>query len=331
VTTTVLRFAAVVLLAPLLLIPAVAQDGAKPRRLGVLMNGSLTDPVIRRDWQALVDGLRKHGWEEGRNVVLEGRFAGDDVARFHELAAELVALKVDVVMCANTQATEAARRKTTTIPIVMVNSTDPVSLGFVASLAQPGGNITGLTNQLETVAGKHFDLLREIKPGIERVAIIYGPDVPGSVIALKYQQEQMAPRLGLIVRPIPVSKPADLDDAFATIMRERPQALLVHLPSVVWVHRAQIAAFAIEQRLPTISGFSTLTRDGLLISYGYTPAANWRRAAAFVDRIFKGANPAELPVEQLQRFDLVVNLKAARELGLTIPSAILLRADEVIE
>ena len=329
--TTTLRFAAVALLAPLLLMPAVAQDGAKPRRVGVLMNGSLTDPVIRRDWQALVDGLRKHGWEEGRNVVLEGRFAGPDVARFHELAAELVALKVDVVMCANSQATEAARRKTATIPLVMVNVTDPITLGFVATLARPGGNITGLANHGETLVGKHFDLLREIKPGIERIAIIYGPDVIGSVNTLKYQQEQMAPRLGLVVQPIPVSKPADLDDGFATIMRERPQALHVHLPSVVWVHRAQIAAFAIEQRLPTISGFSTLTRDGLLISYGYTPAANWRHAASFVDRILKGANPAELPVEQLERFELVVNLKTARELGLTIPPSILLRADEVIE
>jgi putative tryptophan/tyrosine transport system substrate-binding protein len=300
------------------------------RRVGVLMNGSLTDPVIRRDWQALVDGLRKHGWEEGRNVALEGRFAGADVARFHELAAELVALKVDVVICANAQATEAARRKTATIPIVMVNVSDPITLGFAATLARPGGNITGLASQWGTFVGKHFELLREIKPGIERVAIIYGPDVPGSEIGLKYQQE-MASRLGLIVLPIPASKPADLDDAFAVIMRERSQALQLHVPSVVWVHRAKIAAFAIEHRLPTISALSTLTRDGLLMSYGYTPAANWRHAASFVDRIFKGANPAELPVEQLDQFQLVINLKAANALGITIPPSLLARADEVIE
>ena len=221
--TTILRFAAVALLAPLVLIPAVAQDGAKPRRVGVLMNGSLTDPVIRRDWQALVDGLRKHGWEEGRNVVLEGRFAGADVARFHELAAELVALKVDVIMCANTQATEAARRKTATIPLVMVNSTDPVTSGFVASFARPGGNITGLANHGETLVVKHFDLLREIMPGIGRVAIIYGPDVIGSVNALK-QQEKMAPASGSSSRRSPCpSRPT-------WTTRSRPSCASGHKP-----------------------------------------------------------------------------------------------------
>jgi len=308
-----------------------SQPPDKLRRVGVLTSGFQTDPVIRQVWQALIDGLRKHGWEEGRNVALEGRFSGPDGTRFHGLAAELVALKVDVIVCSNSQATEAARRNTATIPVVMVNVTDPITSGFVASHARPGGNITGLANQAETVVGKAFELLREIKPGIERVAIMYGPDNPASVTALKYQQDQVAPRLGFILQPIPVSKPTDFDDAFATIVHEQPQALHLHLPTVIFTHRAKIAAFAIEQRLPTVSGFSSLTHAGLLMSYGYDPLANWHYAASFVDRIFKGANPAELPVEQLDRFQLVINMKTARAIGLDLPPALIARADEVIE
>jgi len=322
---------ATVLLAAFSTSLAWSQPPDKPRRVGVLLSASLSDPGTKRTWEALVDALRSHGWEEGRNLVLEGRFAGPSAARFPELAAELVALKVDVIVASNSQSVEAARRKTATIPIVMVNVTDPVKSGFVASLARPGGNITGMANQMEIVVGKHFELLKEIKPGIERVGIIYVPDNAGSVNTLKYQQEQMAPRLGLIVLPIPVSKPDDIDDAFATIRRERPQALHSHLSTILYAHRAKIAAFAIDQRLPTVSAFSGLTRDGLLMSYGYDTVAHMRHAVSFVDRILKGANPAELPVEQLDRFEFIINLKTAKALELTIPPTLLARADEVIE
>ena len=328
-TATAFRTAFAVLFSLLALHPAQAQDGAKPRRVGVLIAWSLSDPVSKRTWQALVDGLRELGWEDGRNLVLETRFSGPDPARYHELAAELVALKVDVIVAGNSQSVEAARRKTTTIPIVMLNVTDPVTSGFVASLARPGGNITGLSNQLEAV-GKWFEFLKAIQPGIERVSVIYNPDNAGSVNALKYQQE-VAPHLGLVVIPTPVSKPADFDAAFATIARERLQALLVHPNQVVFTHRAKIVAFAIEQRLPTFTASSLLARDGFLMSYGWDIVANWRRAATYVDRVLKGAKPADLPVEQADRFELVVNLKTARELGLTIPHSILLRADDVIE
>jgi putative tryptophan/tyrosine transport system substrate-binding protein len=313
----------------LILNPAMAQDGAKPRRVGLLMAWSLSDPVTKRTWQTLVDSLRELGWEEGRNLVLESRFSGPDPARYHDLAAELVALKVDVIVAGNSQSTEAARRKTTTIPIVMLNITDPVTLGFVASLARPGGDITGLSNQM-TVVEKWFEFLKAIQPGIERVSVVYNPDNAGSVNALKYQQE-VAPHLGLVVIPTPVSKPADFDAAFATIARERLQALLVHPNQVAFTHRSRIVAFAIEQRLPTFTASSLLARDGFLMSYGWDILANWRRAATYVDRVLRGANPADLPVEQADRFELVVNLKTARELGLTIPPSILLRADEVIE
>ena len=325
---------AAVLLAAFSTTLAWSQPPDKPRRVGTLGSGSVSDPSNRRLLDAMVDGLREHGWEDGRNVVLEGRFAGPDPARFPDLAKELVALKVDVIVAGNMQAIEAARRATATIPIVMAGPTNPVGLGSVASvasLARPGGNVTGVVNQAENLDGKIFELLKELNPRIERVGIIYDPNNIASLVAFKAAQEETAPRFGLIVLPVPVSKSADFDEAFATIARERPQALLVHAPTVIFAHRAKIAAFASEQRLPTISAFSQIIRDGMLMSYGPDLRVGWRRSASYVDRIFKGANPAEMPVEQIDRFELVVNLKTARALGLTIPPTILLRADEVIE
>jgi putative ABC transport system substrate-binding protein len=278
-----------------------------------------------------MDGLREHGWEEGRNVLIEARSAGSDPARFPDLAAELVALKVDVIVADTTPAIEAARRKTTTIPIVMVAPSDPVGSGFIASFARPGGNITGLANHFETASGKHFELLKAVKPGLERVGVMYNPDNAASVTVLKHQQEQVAPRLDLVVVPIPVSRPADFDEAFALIARERLHALHVHPAPPLLNYREKIAAFAIKQRLPTATGLAVMARDGFMMSYGNDLAASFRRSAAYVDQILKGANPAELPIEQVERQQLVVNLKTARELGLAIPASILLRADDVIE
>jgi len=229
-------------LAALLLIPhsAQAQDSAKPRRVGVLFSGSPSDPVIKHVREVLVDGLRKRGWEEGRNLVLESRFTGPDPTRLHELAGELVALKVDVIVAGNSQSTEAARRKTATIPIVMLNVAAPVTSGFVASLVRPGGNITGLATQLEAAAAKGFELLKEVDPGIQRVGIIYSPANTGSVATLRHQQEQVPLRLGLSVVPIPISKPTDFDTAFATIAPERLQALFVHPLPIVVSHRRKV-------------------------------------------------------------------------------------------
>ena len=229
------------LLSLLVLFPAAAQDGAKPRSVGLLVGGSLSDPVVRRVWRALVDGLREHGWVEGRNVMFEVRETGPDPARFPDLAKELVALKVDVIVGGNMQSIEAARRATATVPIVMAGVMNPVGLGSVASiasLARPGGNVTGVVNQLEPSPERTSSSSRQIKPGIERVGIIYDPNNIASLAAFKVQQEEMAPRLGLSVLPIPVSKPADFDEAFATIARERPQALaFTHLQSCMRIGR----------------------------------------------------------------------------------------------
>ena len=303
----------------------------KPRRVGVLFSGIPSDPAAIPVRQALVDGLREHGWEEGRNVILEVRYSGPDPARFLELAGELDALKVDVIMTANAEAIDAARRKAAKIPIIMAGASAPVRLGFIESLARPGGNITGVVNQLETIGEKNLELLKEMRPGIERIGVIHSPENVSSLASFKVDKEQTAPRLGLVVVAIPITKPADLDEAFATIVRERVQALQVHPTPVIFAQRARIAAFAIERRLPTISPLNVMARDGLLMSYGYDNRVSWRRATSHVDRIFKGANPAELPVEQMDRFQFIINMKTARAMGVNVPPALVARADEVNE
>jgi putative ABC transport system substrate-binding protein len=208
----------------------------------------------------------------------------------------------------------------------------PVSLALEEFLSnEPGGNITGVVNQLGTINEKYLELLKEISPGIERVGIIHSPNNVASLASFKVGKEQTAPRLGLVVVPIPVSKPGDLDEAFATIVREGGQGLAVHSSPAIAAQRGRIAAFAIERRLPTTSGLSFMARDGLLMSYGFDGRVAWRRAASHVDRIFKGANPAELPVEQLDRFQLIINMTTARAMGLDLPPALVARADELIE
>jgi ABC-type uncharacterized transport system substrate-binding protein len=202
--------------------------------------------------------------------------------------------------------------------------------GLVVSLARPGGNITGLTNQIETVSAKNFELLKEIKPGITRVAILFTPENAPSARTVKTTQEEIAPRLGLTVLPVGVSKPEDLAEAFATIIRERTEALHVLPTPVVFANRAKISEFAIQQHLPSTSPTHRLARDGLLISYGYDDVGTWRQVGSYVDRIFKGTKPAALPVEQIDRFQLIINQKTGRAIGIDT-SSILSRADEVIE
>jgi putative tryptophan/tyrosine transport system substrate-binding protein len=213
------------------------------RRVGALLNGTALDPVHKWYWEPFADDLRKRGWEEGRNIIFEKHFVGSDPARFPELAAELIALKVDVIVTANTQAAAAAQNKTMVIPIVVIGVADPVGSGLVASLARPGGNITGLANQIEIVSEKNFELLKECKPGIKRVAVIFSPANAPSARTAKAMQEEVGPRLGLTVVPVGVTKPEDFADAFEMIIRERLEALHVLPVPVVFANRAQLLEF----------------------------------------------------------------------------------------
>lgn len=310
--------------------PSLAQS-AKPARIGLLLQVPPSAAPVQPLWTALVEALRAQGWEEGNNLVIETRVADQAPGRFHDLARELVALRVDVILAANQQSIAAARQATATIPIVMCGGADPVRAGFVASLAKPGGNITGITTDFETLIQKHFELLTEIKPGIKRVGVIHDPSQASSAGIHRLEQDEVAPRLGLTAVPIPVSTAADVKAAFAAIARERLDALQVHSVPIVQGHRADIARFAIDQKLPTMIGLKVLVPDGFLMSYAHDPAESFRRAAWYADRILRGANPADLPVEQSSRFELVINLRTARAIGLEIPAAILARADELIE
>ena len=325
-----LRPLAVVLFTVLSAFLAWSQPPSNPRRVGVLLNASPGDPASKRNLQALVDGLRDYGWEEGRNVVLEARFPQSGPTHFSDLAAELVSLNVDVILSSVTPAIAAARSKTATIPIIMVGPADPVGTGFVASLARPGGNITGIANQIETISVKNLELVKEIKPGIRRIGILFSPDNSSSGRIARAMQEEVPSRLGVTVVPIGVTKPEDIAEAFANIVREQLEGLLVLPTGVLALHRTKIADFAVQHKLPTMAPFDLFARDGLLMSYGYDSRITWRRAASFVDRILKGAMPTDLPVEQMDRFQLIINLKTARAIGLDM-TLLLSRADEVIE
>jgi putative ABC transport system substrate-binding protein len=208
---------------------------------------------------------------------------------------------------------------------------DPVAAGLITSLARPGGNITGISNQLDTISGKHLELLKELNPALERVGIVYSRRNRSSVEAMSAQRDRVAPQLGLTALPFAVDEPGDIEKLFAALLREKPQALSLHATPIISAHRKEIAAFAIEQRLPTIIGLKVLVPDGFLMSYAHDPVATWRRVAWYVDQILAGANPGELPVERTHEVELLINLRTARAIGIQIPPFLVSRADEVIE
>jgi putative ABC transport system substrate-binding protein len=319
------RQAFIISLTGLLVAPlaAEAQQATRVPRVGVL--GAVDGPGLAGFRQ----GLRELGWEEGRNLVVEFRFAGRRDERYRELAGELVRLNVDVLAAQNSQSTRAAKEATRTIPIVMFSVSYPVEAGFVASLARPGGNVTGNSNQLSDLAGKHLELLREIAPRTRRVALLWDPNNLSSALGQK-DTEVLAQREGVHLISVPVRRPEDIKPALTALTRERPDALIVHPVPLLLLAPAQVAEFALKHRLPSISGLRGLADAGLLISYGPNLFDLGRRAAQYVDRILKGAKPADLPVEQPTKFELVINLKTAKALGLTIPQSVLGRADEVI-
>jgi putative tryptophan/tyrosine transport system substrate-binding protein len=308
-------------------LPANAQPAKKVPRIGVLYAGPTTASQFAA---AFTQGLRDHGYAEGQNIVFERRFGDAKPERTAELAAELVRLKVDVIVTNTDVAIAAVKQQTQTIPIVMANSTDPVGTGFVASLARPGGNITGLTGISPELSAKRLELLKEVVPGLSRVAIMWNPDVRGAV--LDHKETQSAARsLGLQLQSVEVSRADDFERAFSRLTTGRAEALIVVASSLAFANRDQLASLADKHRLPAMYGRREYVDAGGLIAYGSNLAEHWRRAATYVDKILKGAKPGDLPVEQPTEFELVINLKTAKALGLTIPPSLLRRADEVIQ
>jgi len=317
-------------LALLIAAPVAAESQpAKKYRIGFLGLSSAAD--YAPNLQAFHQGLRDLGYEEGKNISIEFRWAEGHYERLPVLAVELVRLNPDVVVTHATPGIQAARQATTTIPIVMGVSSDPVRLGFVKSLARPGGNTTGVATLQSDLAAKRLELLKEVVPTLGRVAVLWNPTNPALREDLK-QTELASVKLGVRLRSFElVREPTSLETVFAAILRERPAGLIVVADSLAVTHSARIAEFAVRNRLPTMAGWRAFVTDAGLISYSADFLEGWRVAARYVDRILKGAKPAELPVEQPTRFDLAINLKTAKALGLTIPPSLLVRADSVVE
>ncbi len=315
-----------VLLIGILAVPLAveAQQAGKVYRIGYLTPGGGVEQSFR-------DAMQRLGYVEGQNIVIEGRFAERKLERLPDLAAELVGLKVDVIVTITTPAAQAAKNATTTIPVVMAGSAFPVELGLVASLARPGGNVTGVTNNPGSgFTGKWLQLLKEAAPTIRRVAPIHdlsiAPDARGWA-----EMQDAARTLSLTLLSKDVRTAEDFDSAFAAIARERADALIVVPNSLNVTHTKRILDFATKNRLPTMFGDGNAVKAGGLISYWANFGDLRRRAAIYVDKILKGAKPAELPVEEPTKFELVVNLKTAKALGITIPQTVLIQADEVIQ
>jgi len=308
---------------------AEAQQPKKLPRIGYLTAGSAS--VAASNVEAFRQGLQQSGYVEGKDILVEWRYADGKRDRLRELADELVRMKVDVIVTASTPSIRAVQQATKTIPIVMANVGDPVAQGFVASLARPGGNITGFTNLSPDVSTKRLELLKEASPKLVRVAIIWNAPQHGP--AMK-QLEVSAPSLHLRLQPVEVHVPDDLESAIETMTRERTEGFIT-LPNPLLRQdersRKQIVEFALRQKIPSMHEAGEYVLTGGLMAYGPDERNNYRRAASHVDKILKGAKPAELPVEQPTKFELVINLKTAKQIGLTIPPNVLARADRVIK
>ena len=305
---------------------AEAEQAARVWRIGVLFPGSAQIHAPRL--AVLEQGLRELGYAAGQNTVIEQRAADGHFERLPGLAAELVRLRVDVLIAHGTAARDA-KKATATIPIVFIANPDPVGAGVVASLARPGGNVTGLSDFHSGLTSKRLELLKEVVPSASRIAVLTDATLE---LALQLKDIQVsASTLGVSILPVTVKAPEDIDRALATIVRERATAVNVLGTTLFAIHRRHIADFAVKNRLATISTVRSFVDAGGLMSYGANFDDLYRRAAVYVDKIFKGAKPADLPIEQPTKFELVINLKTAKALGLTIPPSVLLRADEVIE
>jgi len=307
-----------------------AQRPLVKARIGVFFSGS-PQTAFERTWgRSFVSALGLLGWTEGQNLSLEWRYSEDRDDQRRAIVEEFLQLKVDAIVVQSTPESLVAKRMTTTVPIVMVLIGDPVGAGLVTSLAKPGGNITGTSLMATDTAAKRLQLLKEIVPTARRVAVL--GNLRNASVARSWEETQeAAERLGLKLLPAVTSTPGDVSAAFAAIAKERPDALVVILDSLMVDHRRQIVEFAAQYRVPAIYGGPMFVEPGGLLVYSPDFQELWRRAAIYVDRILKGAKPGELPIEQPTKFQLVINLKTAKALGLTIPPSLLLRADEVIQ
>ena len=307
---------------------AAAQHGAKVPRVGFLGN---SDAALEANLIGpFRDGLRALGYEQGRNIAIEYRWAEGNYDRFPALVAELLASNVDVLVTAGTPAALAIKKATTSVPVVMIAVGDPVGTGLVPSLARPGGNLTGLSSIAPDLEGKRLELLREVVPRLSRVGMFVNslnPFHTGSV----QQARTAAQALGIQLQLLDVRAAEDLDAAFAAILKERPEALLILADRVFLHNRARMMDFAARQRLPNINAYHELVQAGGLMSFGPSYEDMHRRAAIYVDKILKGARPADLPIEQPTKFTLVINLKAAKAIAVDVPPILVARADEVIE
>ena len=326
-----MRFATIAAVCVLFSAPLAveAQQPGKVYRVGVLTNKA-SDPAEVRLWQAFRSGLRERGWIEGRNILIEFREADGNIARLPELAADLVRLKVDLILARASTFVQPAKAATSSIPIVFVSHADPVGTGHVASLARPGGNITGLAVLMTDLAPKGLELLISAVPVATRIAVLWSPDTPSHTPALK-AVEEAARTLRVQLQPVGVRTAAELKGAFAAMARARAQAVLVLIGPIFFAERQRVAELAIKHRLPTISTLKEVTEAGGLMTYGPDQEDLYRRGAIYVDKILRGSRPADLPVEQAAKFELVINLKTAKALGLTIPQSVLARADQIIE
>ena len=279
---------------------------------------------------AFVEGMREQGYADGRNVALDVRYADGKLDRLPEIVRELLERKPDVIVLAGSQAIWAAKKATSTVPIVMVSVADPVGQGLIASLARPGGNVTGLAILTELLVSKRLELLREVFPKTLRVGHLVNSKNPVTVI-LRKQNEIAAAKLGIEMREFDAGNSAELDSALAAIATQRPHAVTVFEDALFFNFRKKIADFLLQNRIPSIHGFRESAIEGGLMSYTVNFDENYRKSATFVHKILKGAKPGELPVEQPTRFELMVNLNTAKALGVTIPRSVLLRADQVIE
>ncbi len=312
-------------------LPAFAQQGGKSPRIGVLWHaGSAEEEKIPLG--GLVEGFRNLGYVDGKNIILEHRFPNEQPERFFSLAAELVQIKVDVLIAVTRQAALAAQSATTTIPTVFIAVPDPVGSKLIDSLARPGGNITGLTNMAVELVPKRMEVLKEAIPGLSRMALLVNASVPEAARRYIEIAQTAARPLGVTLQPVEIRTAADIERAFSMITQSRLQGMCLTSDGLIYVEQRRLAQLALDRTLPLIGYTREMAQwTGMLMTYGPSNVLLFNRAAYFVDKILKGAKPGDLPVEQPTNFELIVNLKTAKALGLTIPPSLLVRAVQVIE